>query len=256
MRHIWLQALLVLAVSAAHAAVKMEPVAYKQGNTTLRGQIAYDDAIHVKRPGILVVHEWWGLNDYAEMRARDLAKAGYVAFALDMYGDGKHTDHPDEAGAWAAAVSQNQKEGEARFMAAYDLLKKDSRVDPDHIAAIGYCFGGGVVLHMALVGCDLDGVVSFHGSLPQEPARGKVVAHILVCHGAADGFTPPDKVLNFQKNLTDAGADWEFISYGGAKHSFTNPNADKTGVAGLAYNEKADHRSWQTMLDFLHEVCQ
>jgi dienelactone hydrolase len=254
-RLICLPALLAVMVSTAHAAIKMEPVEYKQGDTTLRGQIAYDDAAQGKRPGILVVHEWWGLNDYAQMRARELARAGYVAFALDMYGDGKHTDHPDEASAWAAAVSKNQKESEARFMAAYDLLKKDKRVDPDHMAAIGYCFGGGVVLHMALVGCDLDGVVSFHGSLPQEPATGKVVASILVCQGGADGFTLP-QLPTFEKNLAASGADWELIEYGGAKHSFTNPNADKYGVAGIEYNEKADKRSWQTMLDFLHEVCK
>lgn len=256
MKTSWLLVVAIVCATSARAAVRIEPVEYKQGDTTLRGQLVYDDAAKGKRPGILVVHEWWGLNDYAKSRAKMLADAGYVAFAVDMFGDGKTTEHPDEAGKWATAVAENRQLRIDRFNAAHELLKKNARVDANHIAAIGYCFGGGTVLTVALQGADLDGVASFHGALPQEPAAGNVTASILACHGAADSFVPADQVAIFQKNLADAGADWEFISYSGAKHSFTDPNADKRGIPGIAYNEKADKRSWQTLLDFLAEVCK
>ena len=244
---------ILMIASGALAAVKMEPVEYKQGDVTLKGQIAYDDAAKEKRPGVIVVHEWWGLNDYAKSRARMLAEAGYVALAVDMYGDGKTTEHPDEAGEWVAAVRGNAQMGMDRFMAGYNALKANPHVDPAHISAIGYCFGGGVVLGAALFGADLDAVVSFHGALPTDPAAGKPKARMLVCHGAADGLITPDQVAGFMKVADDAGADWEFISYAGAKHSFTNPDADKHGIPALSYNEKADKRSWQTALNFLAE---
>lgn len=256
MRSLWLQVFMAVLVSVAHAEIKLEPVEYKQGDTTLRGQIAYDASVKGKRPGVLIVHEWWGLNDYAKMRAKMLAEAGYVAFAVDMYGDGKSTEHPEDAGAWATAVRSNEKVGEERFLAAYTLLKANPRVDAAHISAIGYCFGGGVVLNMAFAGTDLDGVVSFHGVLPQAAPAGKIVASILACNGAADDFIPADQVQTFQKNLAAAGADWEFIEYGSAKHSFTNPGADKYGMPALAYNAKADKRSWATALEFLAEVSK
>lgn len=256
MRTGWICAIALMFAVCARAAIRIEPVEYKQGDTTLRGQLAYDDAAKGKRPGVLVVHEWWGLNDYAKSRAKMLAEAGYVAFALDMFGEGKTTEHAEEAGKWATAVAQNRQVGIDRFNAAHELLKKNERVDANHIAAIGYCFGGGTVLTMALSGADLDGVASFHGSLPQEPAAGKVTASILVCHGAADSFISAEQVATFQKNLADAGADWEFISYSGAKHAFTNPDADKRGMPPLAYNAKADKRSWRALLEFLAEVCK
>jgi dienelactone hydrolase len=252
-----LASLLVLCLAgAAVAAVQLEPVEYKQGDTTLRGQIAYDDAAKGKRPGVLVVHEWWGLNDYAKKRAKMLAEAGYVALAVDMYGEGKTTEHPQEAGEWATAIRMNQEVGAERFMAAYKLLEADARVDAERIAAIGYCFGGSVVLTMAMNGADLAGVASFHGGLPTEQAQGEIKASILVCHGAADAFATPDQVATFQKNLADAGADWQFIAYGGAKHSFTSPEADQRGIPGLAYDEKADKRSWATLMHFLKEVFE
>jgi len=242
--------------TSAHAAIRTEPVEYKQGDTTLRGLIAYDDAAKGKLPGVLIVHEWWGLTDYSKMRAKMLAEQGYVAFALDMFGDGKTTEHPEEAGKWSSEIRQNKKLSLDRFNAAYDLFKKNERVDPVHIAAIGYCFGGSTALTAALSGVDLDGVATFHAGLPTEPATGKVTASILVCNGAADQLITADQIATFQKNLTDAGADWEFISYANAKHSFTNPGADKYGMPPLAYNEKADKRSWQTLLGFLAEVCK
>jgi dienelactone hydrolase len=247
-------ALLIVAWSgAAHAAVKLEPVEYKQGDVTLKGQLAYDDAAKDKRPGVIVVHEWWGLNDYAKKRATMLAEAGYVALAVDMYGDGKTTVHPEDAGAWATAVRANAKTGMDRFMAGYNLLKSNPHVDPAHISAIGYCFGGGVVLTAALSGAPLDAVVSFHGSLPTDPATGKVTARILACHGAADPFSTPEQVAGFMKVVTDAGADWQFVFYANAKHSFTNPNAGSYGMPQLEYNANADKRSWAAMLNFLAE---
>jgi dienelactone hydrolase len=240
---------LVLRTGTATAEVKLDRVEYKAGDTELKGWIAYDDDSKGRRPGVVVVHEWWGLNDYTKTRARMLAEAGYVAFAADMYGDGKVTEHPKEAGEWAGAVRANKEIASQRFNAAVAQLKANSHVDPRHMAAIGYCFGGSVVLSMAMSGADLDGVVSFHGGLPTDPASGKITASILVCHGAADAMATPEQIQTFQKNLADAGADWEFISYANAKHGFSNPGAE-------AYNEKADKRSWKTALDFLAEVSK
>ena len=246
----------VLPALPAGAAVKTEPVTYKQGETTLKGHLAYDDAAAGKRPGVLVVHEWWGLNDHARQRAEALAKEGYVALALDMYGDGKNTTHPEEAGAWSGALAQNQPLARERFQAAHELRRKHPKVDGEQIAAIGDCFGGAVVLGMAQAGADLDGVVSFHGALPTEPppAGTAIKSRILVCHGAADPFVTPEQVAKFEENLTKAGADWQLIAYGGAKHSFTNPEAARFGMAALAYDEKADRRSWSAMLAFFREI--
>jgi dienelactone hydrolase len=244
---------IVLVAGGASAAVKLEPVEYKMADTTLKGQLAYDDAAKGKLPGVLVVHEWWGLNEYAKRRARMLAEAGYVALAVDMFGDGKTTEHPDEAGAWASAVRSNQQLGIDRFMAGYNMLKANSRVDGEHISAIGYCFGGGIVLGAAMGGIDLDAVVSFHGGLPTEPVSTKPTARMLVCNGAADTFVSAEQIASFMKVATDAGADWALIQYAGAKHGFTNPDAGKSGIGALAYDEKADRRSWQAMLDFLAE---
>lgn len=245
--------IIVLFAGGARAAIKLEPVDYKQGDTTLKGQLAYDDAAKDKRPGVLVVHEWWGLNDYAKNRARMLAEAGYVALAVDMFGDGKSTEHPDEAGKWASEVRSNAQLGMDRFMAGYNALKADKRVDDARISAIGYCFGGGVVLSAAMAGVDLEAAVSFHGSPPTDPAKEKPKARMLVCHGAADNLITPEQVSGFMKVATDAGADWTFISYANAKHGFTNPKADANGIPALSYNEKADKRSWQAMIDFLAE---
>jgi dienelactone hydrolase len=243
-----------LLAPAANATVKMDPVDYKQGDTTLKGVVVYDDATTGKRPGVLVVHEWWGLNDYARSRAKMLAEAGYVAFAIDMFGGGRTTEHPKEAGEWAGALAANRETAAARFMAAYDLLKQNPRVDAERMAAIGYCMGGSVVLRMALDGADLDAVASFHGGLFPDPGTGPVKARILVCHGAADGFMTDEVVQTFQKNLAASGADYEFISFGGAKHSFTNPGADKRGIPGLEYNAAADRRSWAALMQFLGEM--
>lgn len=240
----------------AAAAIKTETVKYQAGETALVGYLAFDDGHKGQRPGVIVVHEWWGLNDHARKQAERLAAAGYVAFAVDMYGEGKVTTHPEDAGKWASAIRQTEGLGKVRFAAGYDLLAKNPHVRPNQIAAIGYCFGGAVVLAMAEAGADLKGVVSFHGALPQEPiTAGTVIkAKILVNHGAADTLITAEQVATFQKNITDAGADWQFNSFGGAKHSFTNPNAAAAGMDVLAYNEPADRRSWQAMLDFFAEI--
>jgi dienelactone hydrolase len=245
---------LAISASVASAAIKTENVEYKQDSTVLKGFIAWDDAVEGKRPGVLVVHEWWGLNDYAKKRARMLAEAGYVAMALDMYGEGKTTEHPSEAGEWAQAVGKNQDMAAARFNAARELLAANEHVNPDKIAAIGYCFGGSVVLGMAMSGADLAAVVSFHGGLPQQKPSGDIKASILVCHGNDDAMTPQDQINTFKANLNEAGADWEMNIYGHAKHSFTNPDADNRGMEPLGYNKKADKRSWRAMLGFLKEA--
>ena len=253
--------LLLLAIFAlagtALADVKGDEVDYSAGDgTLLKGYLAVDPALSGKRPGILVVHEWWGLNDYARKRAEMLAGMGYTALAVDMYGDGKTAIHPETAGKFAAAVSKDLPLAKKRFLAGLELLKQQPSVDPDRIAAIGYCFGGGIVLAMARAGVDLDGVVSFHGSLGTggvaEP--GQIKARILVLTGADDPFSPAEQVAAFKQEMTTAGADFQLISYPGAKHSFTNPDADKVGMPPLAYNKIVDQRSWKLMLSFLDEL--
>jgi dienelactone hydrolase len=239
----------------ARASLRIEQVKYKLGATTFYGHLVYDDSSKVKRPGVLVVHEWWGLEDHAKKKAEALAEAGYIALALDMYGEGKITEHPKEAGEWSGFIRQNRRIGKERFMAAYELLKNHELTEGGKIAAIGYCFGGHVVLSMALEDIPLRGVVSFHGALPIERAEPTTIkAKILVCHGADDSFITQDQIRQFQENLKYAGADWQFIVYGGAKHSFTNPGADKRGIPALAYSSSADKRSWDAMLTFFKEI--
>jgi dienelactone hydrolase len=253
--------LMVSVVISAYADIKGEPVEYTAGDVVLKGYLAYDDGMKDKRPGVLVVHEWWGHNEYARKRARMLATLGYTALAVDMYGDGKQAAHPDDAGKFAGEVMQNMETAKARFMAAMDVLKKHKTVDPKHIAAIGYCFGGGVVLQMARLGLDIDGVASFHGSLStSQPAQpGAIKAKILVCHGADDPFIPQQQVDQFQEEMKKAKADFQFISYPGATHSFTNPDADAYGKQfgmPIAYNAKADGQSWEDMQKFFKTIFE
>jgi len=252
---------LVTAAAFAEPRVVGKPVDYTAAGVTLKGYLAYDDNIKDKRPGVLVVHEWWGLNDYARMRARMLAESGYVALAVDMYGEGKQAMHPDDAGKFASEVMKNMDVAKARFMAAMDFLKQQPGVDPTRIAAIGYCFGGGVVLNMARQGIDLNGVASFHGSLvaakPTQP--GAVKAKILVLNGADDKFTTPEQIEAFKKEMAAAGADFQFINYPGALHSFTNPDADALGKKfnmPIAYNADADQKSWRELTVFLKKIFQ
>ena len=245
--------------SLSYATVQGKEVQYSAEGVTLKGYLAYDDAVLGKRPGVLVVHEWWGHNDYARKRARMLAELGYVALAVDMYGDGKQADHPDDAGKFAGEVAQNMPVAKVRFLSALNFLKNDPTVDADKIAAIGYCFGGGIVLNMARMGVDLKGVVSFHGSLGTEnPAQlGTVQARVLVCHGSGDNFITPEQIEDFKKEMEAAGVDYKFIAYEGAVHSFTNPDADRYAKEfglGVGYNAAADQRSWADMRSFFKKI--
>ena len=236
-----------------------EEVSYQIDGQTLKGYLAYDKNQKGPRPGILVVHEWWGHDEYTRSRARQLAELGYTALAVDMYGDGKTADHPDDAGKFSQEVFSNIEVGMARFNAGVELLKEHETTNPAQIAAIGYCFGGGIVLHMARSGADLNGVVSFHGSLgTQSPAQeGTVKAAVLVCHGADDPFVKPEDVEAIKVEMSDAGVDFTFKSYEGAVHSFTNPEADERGKKfelPLAYNQAADEQSWAEMQMFFERV--
>lgn len=246
----------LLASLPARAEIKDEVVEYEHAGVTMKGHLYYDDATMDKRPGVLLVHEWWGLNEHAQTEAKRLAGEGYVTLAVDMYGEGKTTDHPNEAMEFATAARKDPAVTRARFEAGLARLKAHPATDPERIAAMGYCFGGAVVLDMARAGLDLTGVVSLHGSLkamtPAEP--GKIQAKILVCHGAADPMNPPELVAEFHQEMNEAGADFIFISYGGAQHSFTNPGADARGIPGIAYDERAHRHSWKAMLDFYDEI--
>ena len=237
--------------SAAPATPQSKSVSYSAGATQLNGFIAYP-AGSDKRPGVLVVHEWWGLNDYARMRAQKLAELGYVALAVDMYGGGKLATHPDDAKKFAGEVMSNMPEAKARFEAARALLASDPRVDSSKIAAIGYCFGGGVVLNMARAGEPLAAVASFHGMLagPEPMKPGAFAGHILVATGGADPFVPAEQVEGFKKEMDAAGAHYEVVVYPGAQHAFTNPDANAAATEfklPLAYDAAADAASWQKL---------
>ena len=251
--------LLFAASLCAQAAVVGKEVSYRAGDITLEGYLARDDTLKGRRPGVLVVHEWWGHNDYARSRAEQLAGLGYVALAVDMYGDGRTAAHPDEAGKFAGAVRSNLPLMRARFEAALEFLNAQPDVDPGRSAAIGYCFGGGVVLEMARSGMDLDAVVSFHGSLGggSRPEPGSVKARILVANGAEDPFVSEAQIAAFKAEMDAAGADYTFINYPGATHSFTNPQADEYGERfglPLKYNAEADAASWADMKALLDSV--
>ena len=248
----------LLAGCATTPQTRAQEVTYEADGQTLQGYLALP-ATTEKRPAVLVVHEWWGHNDYARKRARMLADLGYVAFAVDMYGDGKTADHPKQAGAFAGQIANNIDVGEARFNAALDYVKQLPAVDAEHVAAIGYCFGGGIVLHMARVGTDLDGVVSYHGSLkPITPAEpGQVKAQVLVFNGGADPMVKPEDVAAFAKEMEAAGAAFELVNFPGVKHSFTNPEADqfaKEFNLPLAYDADADAKSWAQSRRFFEEI--
>ncbi|MCK4950468.1 MAG: dienelactone hydrolase family protein [Gammaproteobacteria bacterium] len=260
MKNSWVL-LLILGFASTHAAIQDKEIVYQDGDTVLKGYLAYDDIYKGKRPAVLVVHEWWGHNDYARKRARMLAGLGYTALAVDMYGDGKQASHPDDAGKFAGEAKKNMNTARTRFLSAMNLLTNQSTVNPDKVAAIGYCFGGGIVLEMARMGVDLDGVVSFHGSLTtRTPAeKGKIKSRILVMNGADDPFVTKEQIDTFKKEMHKAGADFKFINYPGAKHSFTNPDADTYGKKfnlPLQYNAEVDRKSWSRMQEFFKEIFQ
>jgi dienelactone hydrolase len=246
----------ILSTGTALAKVVSQPLAYTHDGVSLEGFLAFDDAVSGKMPGILVVHEWWGLNDYVRGRAEKLAGMGYVAFAVDMYGKGKSTEHPDQASAWMKEINANMDQWLKRAMAGLEVLKKQPQVDTKRLAAIGYCFGGATVQVLAYGGADLKGVVSFHGSLIPASAEQaeRTQAKILICHGAADPFNKPDLLATYVTAMNASSIDWQLVAYGGARHGFTNPAANKHGMAALAYNPSADRHSWQQMTYFFNEV--
>jgi dienelactone hydrolase len=254
-----LVAAFLIPVGAAHATLRGEHVTYRAGKTILKGYLVYDDHFKGRRPGILVVHEWWGQNAYARHRADMLAKLGYTAFAIDMYGNDRVAHTPKLAGEYSGEVKSNPAAERARFMAAYKLLSRQANVNRKEIGAVGYCFGGGVALDMARQGVPLKGVVSFHGTLGGlEPAlKGNVKAKVLVLTGGADPFNPPKTVAAFEDSMKAAGADFRVVSYPGAEHAFTNPNATALGKKfnlPIAYDADADRKSWAQMKTFFSDL--
>jgi dienelactone hydrolase len=240
------------------AKVQSKAVPYMYGETAFEGFLAWDDSIEGKRPGILVVHEWWGLNDYARSRAEQLAALGYVALAVDMYGKGKVTTHPEQAGEWAKLTTGNVDEWLGRAQAGLKVLQADPHVDPTRLAAIGYCFGGATVMQLVYGGAPVKGVVSFHGSLPL-PSQAHPIhnsAKVLIAHGASDPFLTADHLEQFKAALDNAEIDWQIIQYGGAQHSFSNPSANQYGMKGVQYQMQADQRSWMHMQQFFNELFQ
>jgi dienelactone hydrolase len=253
----WLLAIiLVLGVTGeVQAKVVTKTVEYRLDGTVLKGYLAYDDLSRARRPGVLVVHEWWGLNDYAKKRAEQLAGLGYVALAADMYGEGKTTRDREEAARWAGAL-MGTPQLRARAQAALQALAANPLVSPGKLAAIGFCFGGTTVLELAYSGADLAGVVSFHGGLPLPQAADlkRIKASILVLHGADDPHTPPAKVAAWEDAMRAAGPDWQLVLFGGAVHTFTNPAAGADKSTGSSYDARAERRSWRYMRDFFQEI--
>ncbi|WP_340073703.1 dienelactone hydrolase family protein [Leptobacterium sp. I13] len=235
--------------------IKGEEVTYATDSTTMNGYIAYDENKETKRPGVLVIHEWWGHNDYTRKRAEMLAELGYVAIAIDMYGDGKQANHPQDAAKFAASVMGNLPEATARFNAALEVLKNNPNVDTDKIAAIGYCLGGSIALTMANNGADLDAVAAFHSGvqLPVMPTD-RLKANVFVGNGAEDPFIAPETVADFKRAMDSVQADYEYVAYEGAVHAYTNKEADSLGKKfnlPLAYQREADEKAWKSLKKLL-----
>src|SRR2546429_3328899 len=249
-------AVVLLSLAPRGATVKTREIEYRHGDTVLQGFVAWDDAARGRRPGVLVVHEWWGHNEHARHQARRLAEAGYVGFALDMFGKGRVASHPEEAQAFVAEVTKDPAVLAARFNAALEQLKRDPHVDTTRLAAIGYCFGGAVVLGMARAGAQLAAAGTFPAALaPYSPAQpGNVKTRVLVLTGGADPVVPPEQVEAFKREMQAAGARFEVVTYPGAKHGFTNPEAAKYGMPQLAFDATADRESWAAMLKLFQEV--
>ncbi len=255
MMRLLLPLLVAAGVTSAEAKLVTKTIEYQQGDTTLEGYLAYDDAFAGKRPGVLVVHQWMGLTDYEENRAVMLANLGYVAFCADIYGKGIRPQNYKDAGAEATKYKTDRALLRRRVHAALAELKQSELVDTNRIAAIGYCFGGTTVIELARSGAALNGIVSFHGGLDSPaPADGKnIQCKVLVCHGADDPFEKPEDLTAFESEMRAANVDWRLILYGGAVHSFTQPMADGS-LLGAKYNERADKRSWQDMKQFFAEI--
>jgi dienelactone hydrolase len=260
-----MKAILLFTIMAATAAsaladIVTKTVPYQHGGVTFQGYLAYDSATQATRPGVLVIPEWWGLNDYVKGRAKQLAQMGYVAFVADMYGDGVSTTEASKAKELSGAL-YGTPELAARAQAGLDTLLKNSRVDSSRVAAIGFCFGGAACQALAYTGAPLVGIVSFHGSLlqPTDADLKSIKCKVLMCNGAIDPTVKPEAITAFEKALDSAHVDYQFINYAGALHAFTNPDAtaiaqknNMTGVIG--YNETAARRSWAQMKTFFDEI--
>lgn len=243
----------------ALAAIQTEAVAYKDGSANLEGFIAYDDATKGKAPAVIIVHEWMGLEDFSKQKAREMAELGYIAFAADVYGKGIRPKDAKEAAEMAGKYKGDRNLMRSRAKAAYEALRKNPKVDPNRIVAMGYCFGGTTVLEMALAGLPLKGIVSFHGGLefPKTLVDAKnIKTKLLILHGAVDPYVPADQVNSFLKALNDNKVDYQFVAYSGAVHSFTNPKAGDDPSKGAAYNAVADRRSTVAMKTFFEEVLR
>jgi dienelactone hydrolase len=248
--------LIVLLSSTAFAAIQSNVVEYKQGDTVLEGYLAYDDSIVGNKPGVLVIHDWLGVGEYVQSRARQLASMGYVAFAPDIYGKGIRPDNDKAASALVGQYKNDRKLLRLRAIAGLDILRNQPQVDPKRLAAIGYCFGGTTALELARSGASIAAVISFHGGLDTptpEDAR-NIRAKVLALHGADDPFVPPDQVKAFENEMRQAGVDWQLAIYGGAVHAFTIPGAGSDKSKGAAYDAKADKRSFEAMKVFFKEV--
>ncbi len=245
-----------LLIAPSSAKVQMEKVTYKQGDTVLEGFIAYNPAVKGPRPAVVLVHDWMGVGEYVQMRARQIAELGYVAFVADIYGKGIRPANTQEASQQAGIYRGNRPLLRARAQAALDQLTANARVDGKRVAAIGYCFGGGTVLELARNGSPLAGVISFHGNLdtPNPDDAKQIKGRVLVLHGADDPFVPAASVEAFQKEMRDARVDWEFTAYGGAVHAFTQKAAGDDPSKGAAYNASADARSFERMKAFFTEI--
>jgi len=233
MRTTILGALCAIAMmTSANAAIKEEPVTYTDGEATMKGFLVYDDASQAKRPGLIMVHEWWGITQHMHNQAKKFAEQGYTVLISDMYGDAKTADNPKDAGALSSSVMKNPTVMESRFKAARDQLAKQATVNPQKIGAVGYCFGGAVVVYMARSGADLAAVAGFHASLclnTPAPAPGAVKAKVLILNGADDPFVKREQYDTVKKDFDAAKADYLVIEYPGAVHAFTNPEATELG---------------------------
>jgi dienelactone hydrolase len=248
---------LVGAASTASAEVKTQTIEYRQGDAVLEGFLAYDDAVQGKRPAVLVVHAWTGIDDFVRGRTTHLAKMGYVAFAPDIYGKGVHPNPPVESGREMKKYTNNRPLLRARVLAGLDVLRANPLTDTGKMLAIGFCFGGSSVLELARSGADVLGIVSFHGgplTSPTPEDDRNIKGRVLALHGADDPNVPPPEVAAFEKEMRDAKVDWQLVSYGNTVHAFTNPAAGNDNSKGAAYNEKADKRSWIAMQDFFREI--
>jgi dienelactone hydrolase len=238
------------------AGLRTEVIGYKHGDEAMEGYLVFEGTGKGKRPGAIVVHAWTGLDAYTKRRTEQLAKLGYIAFAIDMYGKGVKAKDAEEAARLAGIYKADRRLMRSRANAGLEVLKKHALTDAKRIAAMGYCFGGGVALELARSGADIAGVVSFHGNLdtPNPEDAKSIKGKVLILHGANDPIVPPDQVKAFQDEMRKANVDWQMVIYGDAVHAFTNPESGDNPSRGAAYNEKADRRSWEAMKMFLAEI--